>query len=293
MNNCCIAIPTRNRPDFLRDSLTRLKAVGLGHLPLLVYDDASDDPEAVAAAARETWPGAQVVRGSVKRGQCHGRNVLLGRCGHEFAILLDDDQYLITLGNLESFLDPARRDPTRAGVAFQSRDKGDGRLDFPANVTARRSPFFMGGSILFHVPTFLAVGGYRPFWGYGYEEPELATRLHAHGFHIWYAPEILVEHNHVVLPHARRDEREYNFLYPRNALLLTSLNMPLWIGLPIGLVRAWRRTLTTRGHWGSKMRGILAGLGLTFRHWRDRHPMTSAQALAWQRFNRTWMQGPS
>ncbi len=294
MNTCCIAMPTRNRPDFLRDSLSRLRTVGLGHLPLFVYDDASDDPAAVAAAVRDTWTDAPatVVPGDRQRGQCHGRNVLLRQCGCAFAILLDDDQYLTDLGDLHAFLDPARRDPHLAGVAFQSRDKHDGRLDFPADLDARRTPFFMGGSVLLHVPTFLEVGGYREFWGYGYEEPELACRYYARGFHLLYNPRIQVEHNHVVQPHARRNERQYHRLYARNALLLSSMNMPLWWGLPIGMVRSLRRSRTTPGYWPTKLAGLGDGLWITLRHWRDRTPMSLAQSRAWMHFNRHWMRTP-
>lgn len=285
---CSILIPSRNRPAFLRDSLSRLRAIGLADLPLLVYDDASDDPKAVADAVLGTWPGATLIRGDTKHGQCLGRNTLLRRCTTPFAIMLDDDQYIIELGPLFEYTDPARHDPTCAAVAFQNRDKHDGRLDFPATVSPRRSPFYMGGSVLFHVPSILATGGYREFWGYGYEEPELATRLFARGLHVWFDPRILVEHNHVVTAESGRDHSEYHVLYTRNAMLLSSLNMPLWIGLPIGLLRSWRRARSTPGYAAAKARGILAGFARTLRHWRERAPMSSPQALAWLRFNRNW-----
>lgn len=286
--HCSILIPTRNRPAFLRDSLSRLRAIGLGNLPLLVYDDASDDPKAVADAVLGTWPGATLIRGETKSGQCLGRNTLLRRCATPFAIMLDDDQYFLELGPLSRYTDPAHRDPSRAAVAFQNRDKHDGRLDFPATVGPRRSPFYMGGSVLFHVPSILAVGGYREFWGYGYEEPELATRLFARGLHVWFDPGILVEHNHVVTPESGRDHTEYHVLYTRNAMLLATLNMPIWIGLPIGLLRAWRRARSTPGYTAAKARGIADGFTRTVRHWHERAPMSSSQAMAWLRFNRRW-----
>lgn len=288
-----ILIPTRNRPGILADSLRHLHELGLGEFPLWVYDDASDDPKAIEAAVREHWPEAHVVHGDLQRGQAYGRNVLLRSCGAEFAILLDDDQYFLDVGPLRRYLDPATRPAQLAGVSFQCRDKADGRLDVPDWVGARKCASYMGGCILFHVPSVLAVGGYRAFWGYGYEEPELATRLFARGFYLWYDPAILVEHNHIITSIARRNEREHHFLYMRNVLMLSTMNMPIWLGLPVGIYRWARRAQDVPSYHRTKLRALLLGLSATLEHWRERSPMTVRQSLFWLRFSRTWQQAGS
>ncbi len=285
---CAILIPTRNRPGILRDSLTRIREAGFGNLSLWIYDDVSDDPGAIARAATEAWPGAHVIHGKVHAGQAHGRNVLLQSCQCEFAIMLDDDQYFLESGRLLEHLDPARRDPACAAVSFQCRDKADGRLDVPAHITARRCASFMGGCVMFHVPSILAVGGYREFWGYGYEEPELTTRLFARGYHVWYDPSVLIEHNHIITSEARRNDVEYDFFYVRNVLLMSSMNMPLWFGLPLGLYRAIRRALAIHRNPLTKFKAILSGFYRTFRHWHERTPMSTREAVTWLRFTRDW-----
>ena len=288
--NCAILIPTRNRPEILQDSLERLRALGLEHVPLWVYDDASDDPATIAHVVHAAWPGAELVRGTTQRGQAFGRNALLRACGAPFAIMLDDDQYFLDLGNLSAYTQDREDREGLAGVAFQCRVKSSGRLDIAARVPAKKCPFFMGGAVLFDVERVLGTGGFREYWRYGYEEPELAARLYARGYYLQYEPRILVEHNHLMTEKARRDETEYDYLYARNAILLDTLNMPLWVGLPTGLARSIRRSLHFNRNWRAKARGTFAGLAMTFSLWQERHPMSTRQALDWLRFNRTWQE---
>jgi hypothetical protein len=92
-----------------------------------------------------------------------------------------------------------------AAISFQCVAKKDGRLDRPADLPSGPTTWFMGGCVLFHVPSVLKVGGYRPWWVYGYEEPELALRLYGAGFGLWYDASILIEHNQFYNPSERRD----------------------------------------------------------------------------------------
>ena len=211
LHDCAILIPTRNRPAILANTVRQLQRLGLQSLPLWVYDDASDDPKA-APDAVSAWPGARVVRGDVRVGQAKGRNVLLRACNCEYAIMLDDDQYFLSQTSIEvigRYLEQhaVRRD--FAVLAFQSVNKADGVLGTPKDVSAGPSPSFMGGACLFHVPSVLSVGGYREFFIYGYEEPELAARLWLNGLQIWYDPAIVVEHNQDYSPAENRSFREY------------------------------------------------------------------------------------
>ncbi len=285
VESCAIMIATRNRPQILAETFERLREKGFGAFPLWIYDDASDDPGAIAAVAA-TWPGARVLRGDVQRGQAHGRNELMRACGTTYAISLDDDQYFIEEGALRSYLAAPALPRNCAAVSFQCRAKKDGRLDRPADMPSGPTTWFMGGCVLFHVPSVLAVGGYRPWWVYGYEEPELAARLFAAGHGIWYDASVLIEHNQFHNPNERRDYGEYDYLYARNAVLLTSMNYPLWMGLPMGLARSIRRAFFLKRNYGRKLQGLLHGVGMTFARWGERTPMSRAQAREWTRRNR-------
>lgn len=282
---CSLLIATRNRPHILAETLQRLQEKGFGEHPLWLYDDASDDPQAIERV-RAAWPGAQLIREERQRGQSHGRNVLLRACGTPYAVCLDDDQYFLDAGRLADWLVEARPAGAPAAVSFQCRAKRDGRLDRPAELPSGPTTWFMGGCVLFHVPTVLAVGGYRDWWIYGYEEPELALRLFAAGHGIWYDASVLVEHNQWYDPGERRDFREYDYLYARNAVLLASLNYPLPLGMAVGIFRSVRRAFYLRRNYGSKLRGLGRGIGMTFTHWGERSPMSWRQSLLWMRMNR-------
>ncbi len=282
---CSILIATRNRPKILADTLDRLREKGFGAYPLWVYDDASEDPEALRAVTA-TWPGAQVRREERQRGQAHGRNVLLQACGTPFAICLDDDQYFLEEGQLLRHLALPRAPDACAAISFQCVAKKDGRLDRPADLPSGPTTWFMGGCVLFHVPSVLRVGGYRSWWVYGYEEPELAVRLFGAGFGLWYDASILVEHNQFYNPGERRDFAEYDYLYARNAVLLASMNYPLMLGLPLGVARSIRRAFYLKRNYLSKLRGLWDGVCMTFSRWSERTPLTWTRAMQWQRMNR-------
>lgn len=282
---CAILIATRNRPAILADTFAQLRAHGFGNYPLWIYDDASEDAAAIRAVV-ESWPGARLVREEKQRGQAHGRNVLLRSCGTPYAICLDDDQYFLEAGNLSAYLVEPRPADAPAFVSFQCRAKKDGRLDRPAELPSGPTTWFMGGCVLFHVPSVLQVGGYRPWWVYGYEEPELSLRLFAAGFTLWYDASILVEHNQFHNPGERRDYAEYDYLYARNAVLMATMNYPLLLGLAVGVPRSVRRAFLFKRNYGAKLRGLWHGLLFTFTKWGERAPMSWDRSLQWIRMNR-------
>jgi GT2 family glycosyltransferase len=290
-SKCAILIPTRNRPERLRETLSRLREEGLGNLPLWVYDDCSDDPQAVKSMIEAGWAGGQVVRGEMRVGQAQGRNVLLRACQTDFAIMLDDDQYFLETGNLNEHILSHADHSERSIVQFQSIIKGTGEVAIPKGVGPQPVSSFMGGSILAHVPSILKVGGYRDFFVYGSEEPDLVMRLWAQGFQVWYDPSIVVEHNQSYSAEERRDLREYDYLYARNILLLHTMNMPLWVGLPVGIARSARRLFYRRrglGNYAAKTMGLLSGICTTFSKWSERTPLPMQKLQSFWRFSRAW-----
>jgi glycosyltransferase involved in cell wall biosynthesis len=279
-----ILIPTRNRPGILQRTLSELESGGFGGHPLLVYDDASDDPKAITDVVA-TWSGAHLIRGEKRGGQARGRNRLLQATESDYALMLDDDSWPEDREALMRALEAMAGDAL--GVAtFQYRALADGKLSISEGQTRGRVASFLGGASVFNVPSVFGLGGYREAFIYGYEEPELALRLWLAGVPIEQFPEVVVAHNHFETPDEKRDHREYDRLYSRNGILMSSLNMPLVLGLPHGMLRSLRRSLQSRRNLGAKAGGTLAGVLDTFSLWRERSPCSWTQALAWVKFSR-------
>jgi GT2 family glycosyltransferase len=124
---------------------------------------------------------------------------------------------------------------------------------------------------------------------YGAEEPDLAIRLWSHGLQVWYDPSVLVEHNQSYSAEERRDLSEYDYLYARNVLLLHTMNMPLWLGLPVGVARSMRRLFYRRrgqNNYAAKASGLLSGICATFSKWTERTPLPLQKLHSFRRFSR-------
>ena len=274
-----ILIPTRNRPGILRRTLEELLARGFGGYPLLVYDDASDEPEAIAAVVA-MWPGGRVVHGKKRGGQATGRNSLLRASATDYALMLDDDSWPEDRGLFEAAAD----EMSGAGIGvgtFQYRSLADGKLSIPEGEGRGRVMSFLGGASLFDVKQVLGVGGFLEPLVYGYEEPELSLRLWLNGVRIEQFPAVVVAHNHFETPDEKRDYREYDYYYARNSILMSAMNFPLVMGLPHGIFRSLRRSLYERRNTWAKVRGTVAGVVDTFRMGGMRKPCGIAKAWEW------------
>lgn len=278
-----ILIPTRNRPGILQRTLEELLQRGFGSHRLFIYDDASDDPDAITRVVG-SWPGGKLIRSDIRTGQAKGRNRLMREACSEFALFLDDDSWPEANAPLAAAAAAMRQDSLTVAT-FQYRSLADGKLSAGVDQRRSQSSSFLGGASLFHVPSVLALGGYREAFVYGYEEPELALRLWLAERRIEYFPEVIVAHNHFERPDEKRDYREYDFLYARNGLLMSSLNMPLWFGLPHGLARSLRRSFYRKRNFTAKLAGTWAGIKMTFSHWSDREPCSWRQVRHWIKFN--------
>jgi len=280
-----ILIPTRNRPAILRRTIEELLRGGFAAHSLLIYDDASEDPKSVVEVAA-LWPGeSRVIRSETRTGQAKGRNALMRASPCEFALFLDDDCWPESRAAIIDALEVARKDALTIAT-FHYRALADGSLSVSPRQCRTKAKSFLGGASLFHVPTVLRVGGYRDCFVYGYEEPELSMRLWLAGHRIEYLPGIAVVHNQFYTPEENRDYREYDYLYARNGILLSSLNMPWWFGLPCGLIRSVRRSAYQRRNFRAKIGGTLSGVWLSFALWRERRPSSIRKAIEWSRFSR-------
>jgi GT2 family glycosyltransferase len=280
--NTAILIPTRDRPRILGVTLEGLQKAGMSGIPIWIYDDFSEDPTAIKRVV-SSFPNTRLVRGEKRVGQAEGRNILMRQCASEYGLLLDDDSFPNNSDWLENATQSMPGSNRVAITSFQYRAMSDGSLSLPAGTRPGFATAFLGGASLLHIPSILEVGGFRSGFIFGYEEPELALRLWVRGYRIWCDPSVLVNHNQFYCAEERRDTREYDYLYARNSILMSSLNMPLWYGLPHGLARSVRRSFYFRRNWRSKLEGTLVGLCQSFTLWRQRTPCSFGQAIEWTR----------
>ena len=267
-----IIMPTRNRPEVLARSLSMIRARGFEGTPIYVFDDASEDAAAVRHATASV-PGVTLIRSDVQLGPAGGRNRLLQTAQAKWCLAIDDDCYPQEHINLARWLgtSPKLGDPIIVG--FRYFRPYDGDISPPGTVATGPSRFFHGGASLLHRESVLSIGGYRDFLIFGAEDSELACRVWASNYQVWIDPDNFVIHEHVS---AGRNPQAEAYYYIRNRIIMNVLTLPLWLGLPLGLVQAMRRAIFHRDPI-TAMRAIVAGCTCSIQYFSQRRPLTFAK----------------
>jgi mycofactocin system glycosyltransferase len=245
-----VVVPVRDRAEQLDRCLA---ALARAH-QVLVVDDASPDPQAVAGVAARH--GAILLRRETNGGPGPARNTGLGEVTSEFVAFLDSD-CLAPPGWVDA-LAAHFADPRVAAVAprivAQASDTSVGRYaaarscldlgDQPAQVRPGTRVGYVPTAALVVRTTALAdVGWFDPALRYG-EDVDLIWRLHAMGRLVRYDPAVVVEHAE---PRTWRALLTRRFRYGTSAAPLAMrhphemapLVLPTWGGLTIP--RALRR----------------------------------------------------
>ncbi|NBE50024.1 mycofactocin system glycosyltransferase [Streptomyces sp. YC537] len=206
-------VPVRDRADQLARCLTGLR----GGPEVIVVDDGSADPGAVADIARQA--GARLVRRPANGGPAAARNTGLAHATTELVAFVDSD-CLPRPGWVEPLL-PHFADPAVAAVAprIVAHRPGTGQPATPgagllATYEADCSALDMGpgeaivrpGSTVPYVPSAALIvrrsavgGGFDASMRVG-EDVDLVWRLGAAGHHIRYDPSVAVAHQHRTRP---------------------------------------------------------------------------------------------
>ncbi len=254
-----VVIPVRDRHFELARCLS-----GLHDLPhVLVVDDASADPAAVAAIAAEH--GASVIHRPVNGGPGAARNTGLAAAATEFVAFLDSDcvpQPGWLAGLLPHFADPAvgaaapRIVPAYAGTGWLARYEGaSSTLDMGARPSvvrpAARVPYVPGAALV--VRASAAGTGFRDGMYVG-EDVDFVWRLGAAGWRVRYVPDAVMGHDHRVAFRAWFRRRAD---YGTSAAALEQLHP--------GAVRPLYASWWTAGAWAAAVSG---------------HPVTAAALTA-------------
>ncbi len=195
-----VVVPVRDRADQLDRCLAALCGV-----PVVVVDDASRDPAAVARVARRH--GARLVRQDVNTGPAGARNTGIG-CTTESLVALVDSDCVVPAGWLDALVGHFD-DPAVGAVAPRVLAQERGRSVL-ARYSAARGPLDLGpadarvhpGGRVPYVPTAalvvrrVALGGGPPFdpaLRFG-EDVDLVWRMHDAGWTVRYDPRTVVRH---------------------------------------------------------------------------------------------------
>lgn len=246
---CTVVIPVRDRPHELRRCLAALDS----RCPVVVVDDASVAPGAIAAAAEEH--GARLVRQSQRGGAGASRNAGLAVTDTPWVAFLDSD--CVPGPGFPARLIAHLGDPALALVAPRVVALHPGRGLLGEHET-HHSALDMGakagrvrpGTVVSYVPSAALVArtaalgtGFDPDLPYG-EDVDLAWRLDAAGWQVRYDPSVRVAHDHRMRPgawFARRVgydtataplARRHPHHLP--ALVLSRLGIATWGALAVG-----------------------------------------------------------
>ncbi|GLY37687.1 putative glycosyltransferase [Amycolatopsis sp. NBRC 101858] len=195
-----VVVPVLDRAGPLARCLASLD----GTHPVLVVDDGSEDPAAIAAVAAAH--GAKLVRHEVNLGPGAARNTALEHVSTELVAFVDSD--CVATGSWADHLAAHFADPLLAAIAPRVRalasDTAAGRYtraaggldlgDRPALVAPRtRMSYVPTAALVARRSALTAIGGFDPGLRVG-EDVDLGWRLHAAGHRVRYAPGVHVGH---------------------------------------------------------------------------------------------------
>jgi mycofactocin system glycosyltransferase len=197
-----VVIPCLDRPELLEACLSSTGAGG----PVMVVDDGSADPEAVARVCERH--GARLVRRSVTGGPAAARNAALDLVDTDLVAFLDSD-CIAPAGWIESLL-PHFLDPLVGAAAPRiiARVERGARRSITGRFAAAASPLDLGDrpasvtpqSRVAYVPTAALIvrreampGAFDSTLRFG-EDVDLVWRLVERGWRVRYDPTVRVEH---------------------------------------------------------------------------------------------------
>lgn len=186
-------IPTRNRPDVLRETLAGIEALGPHPAEIIVVDNASDVPVRLARSLA-TGVTIDVVRRTANEGAA-ARNVAAYHAdpASEWIVMLDDDSHPLN----SDFLGVLREQPRDVGAVSADIFLGAS----PRAITGREQgglpEVFIGCGVALRRELFVRLGGYDRAFNYYAEEYDLAARLMLAGFRVAFEPSFRVLHRKV------------------------------------------------------------------------------------------------
>ncbi|HIK06676.1 MAG TPA: glycosyltransferase family 2 protein [Trichormus sp. M33_DOE_039] len=243
-NLVTIGITTKNRWQDLKTALINISKAGLEALPVLIFDDASDEPCPFNIADLSLQ--IQLQRFTKSKGLIVRRNQIAQLIQTKYYLSLDDDSYPVS-GSLEAAVEFAESldnlfclsfpiyNPVLAEYQNQSFDN----QPYPVRC-------FVGCGHLLHRERFLQLGGYREELIHQGEEMEIAARAFQKNLHCYHFPDFLIHHT---ASNTGRNWHRMDFYGARNNVLWNDWFVPY----QLKLIKQFR-TLVSRLSLGIKVR---------------------------------------
>jgi GT2 family glycosyltransferase len=274
-----VAIPTKDRWDTLRFTLSKLEERGYAGLDTLVVDDGSATPMPADFTTR--FPRVRFLRFEQSAGVCARRNLMARTLSTPFILSIDDDSFPVT-GDLVAACDWLDARPKVLSLAFQICHQDHG----PDPELTAKAPFplrdFNGGGVLLKRDLVLALGGYEEKFLYYLEEGDLSMRALQARYEMWGYPAFVVKHN--VAGANRNIPARVRSMLRKEALMAL-----LYFPVPI----CYRRILTCvpgflyrddemRPYWLQMIAGVIQGVGDYFSGRYKRRRLTPAEYRNWR-----------
>ncbi len=273
-----VVIPTRNRPDHVRQAIHAALAQSYQPLEILVYVDGTE--RRVADDLDREFSEARVVWSETPVGVAELRNRGLADARGSMVVNLDDDCYFSSHYVIEQAVAAMNEMPDTAVLGLPLieplRERPPG-FEFSKAAPSERMQSFLGGANLMRRNAVHALGGYRSILKIGHEERDLAMRIHQTDWVIRYGATDPVVH----LASEVRDQRRRTRNDARNMLLIAMMNEPAQVLIPHMVVLCCN-LLRYRFQFRDlpvKVKGIIEGVWLGCRHWNMRRP------LSWKSWN--------
>ncbi len=274
-----IGITTKNRWQDLEITLNKIVEIGLGYLPIIIFDDGSDIP---CPFALNIFSLSQVElkRFEQSQGLIARRNQLADAIETKYYLSLDDDSYPV-INSLTAAVEFAEAQADLFCLSFpiynpvQNKYENSSDLQQPYRVRS-----FVGCGHLLHRDRFLKLGGYREELVHQGEEMEVAARAFQQDLFCYHFPNFLVHHT------ASLEGRSWwrmDFYGSRNNVLWNDWFVPEKLKLIKQL-----KTLTARIlHFLKVLRfgvlqGELAGLRDIYEYKKNRQRMSMSFFEQWQ-----------
>ncbi|XHR80501.1 MAG: glycosyltransferase family 2 protein [Gloeotrichia echinulata GP01] len=188
-----IGITTKNRWQDLEITLTKIKEVGLETLPILIFDDGSDEscPFDISTFSQQI----ELKRFTESKGLIVRRNQLAQTIQTKYYLSLDDDSFPVS-GSLEAAVKFAASQETNLlCLAFPVYNPVI--ADYQSQ-SLQQQPyqvrFFIGCGHLLHRQNFLHLGGYCEALIHQGEEMEIAARGFQKSLYCYHFPDFQIHH---------------------------------------------------------------------------------------------------
>jgi glycosyltransferase involved in cell wall biosynthesis len=239
-----IGITTKNRWQDLEITLTKIKAAGLDNLPMIIFDDASEQP--CPFDISQLLSQIEITRFPESKGLIVRRNQIAQSMQTKYYLSLDDDSYPVS-GSLAAAVEFAESMDNLLCLSFPIYNPV---LAEYQNQSFHQKPYpvrcFVGCGHLLHRERFLQLGGYREELIHQGEEMEIAARAFQKNWYCYHFPDFLIHHT---ASNTGRNWHRMDFYGARNNVLWNDWFVPE----QLKLIKQFR-TLVSRLSLGVKVR---------------------------------------